>query len=109
MKKEYILKDKRRFNEVIKMGKKLKDKNYVVYFLPSFKLKVGISIGKKLGNAPFRNYQKRVIRSICRDSIDYNMKYDIVIIGRENIKNISYEEKVNSLKLLIERINNEKF
>ncbi len=109
MKKDYTLKNKERFNEVIKTGKKLKDKNYVVYFLPSFKLKIGISIGKKLGNAPFRNYHKRVIRSICQDFVDLNLKYDIVIIGRNNISFSSYEEKEKSLKSLIGRIENEKF
>ncbi len=109
MKKDYTLKNKERFNEVIKTGKKLKDKNYVVYFLPSFKLKIGISIGKKLGNAPFRNYHKRVVRSICRDFLDLNLKYDIVIIGRNNISTSSYEEKKKSLKTLIERVGNEKF
>ncbi len=104
MKKQYKLKDKRQFNEVIKTGKKLKNINYVVYFLPYFEVKIGITISKKTCNAPKRNYHKRVIRSICQQNILKIPNAKIVIIGRDNLKNISYDQKSKSLLELLERI-----
>ncbi len=107
MKKEYVLKNKQLFNEVIQKGKKIKNKNYVIYFLPNFELKIGITISKKMGNAPTRNYYKRVIRSICRDNISTLDNLNIIIIGRENLKLISYKEKKQTLENLFERLRNE--
>ncbi|MFV0288216.1 MAG: ribonuclease P protein component [Mycoplasmatales bacterium] len=108
MKKQYVLKDKILFNKVIQKGKKVKNKYYVIYFLPNFELKIGITIGKKLGNAPMRNYYKRVIRSICRNNFEQIPQLNIVIIGREELKNTTYEEQNIAFINLIERIKNEK-
>lgn len=108
MKKIYVLKNKQRFNEVIQKGKKLKNKYYVIYFLPDFELKIGITIGKKMGNAPLRNYHKRVIRDICRDNLNVISDKNIVIIGREKLQNATYDEKKENLELLFERIKNVK-
>lgn len=108
MKKQYSLKNKILFNEVIHKGKKLKNKHYVIYFLPNFELKIGITIGRKTGNAPERNYHKRVIRSICAKHLKGIPNVNLVIIGREELKNIDYKQKEKSLVNLIERIKNEK-
>lgn len=105
MNKKYKLKNKQRFNKVIQSGKKLKNKNYVVYFLPDFDLKIGITIGKKVCNAPDRNYHKRVIRSICQQNIHLFPKAHIIVIARDNLQHENYEEKTKTLLSLIERIN----
>ncbi len=107
MNKKYKLKNKQKFNEVIKTGRKLKNKNYVIYFLPDFDLKIGITVGKKSFNAPKRNYHRRVIRSICQNNIEHFPKMNIVIIGRDNLSNQTYEEKITTLMQLIERIQSE--
>lgn len=108
MKKTYILTDNRKFNDVIKTGKKFKNKAFVVYFLPNFELKIGITVGTKLGKAHFRNYQKRVVRSICHRHISKFKEGYYVIICREGIKGLSYEKKESLLLELIERIDNVK-
>ena len=65
----------------------------------------GISVGKKLGNAVYRNRKKRQIRSII-DNLekDYIKKKDYIIILREKGKYLEYQELNHKLKsLLIER------
>lgn len=107
MNKKYKLKNKQKFNEVIKTGKKLKNKNYVIYFLPAFELKIGITVGKKSFNSPQRNYHKRVIRSICQQNIQLFPQCAYIIIGRENLSNQTHEQKVKTFVELIERIKSE--
>lgn len=108
MNKKYVLKDNLKFNEVIKLGKKVKTGSFVVYFLPNFELKIGITIGTKLGKAHFRNYHKRVIRAICRTNIENIPPGYYVVIGRFDITKINYEKKEKELLKLFERINNVK-
>lgn len=107
MNKKYKLKNKQKFNEVIQSGKKLKNKDYVIYFLPDFSLKIGITIGKKVCNSPQRNYHKRVIRSICMQNITTFPTISLIIIGRANLQKLDYQAKTQSLMSLIERIKSE--
>lgn len=108
MNKKYILKNKLKFNELIKTGKKVKNSDYVIYFLPNFELKIGFTIGTKFGKAYLRNYHRRVIKSIAQQNMDNFHEGYYVIIGRENLKNITFEQKKKSLLNLLERIKNEK-
>lgn len=108
MNKKYVLTNNLKFNEVIKVGKKVKNDSFVVYFLPNFELKIGITIGTKLGKAHFRNYHKRVIRAICRTNIEKFPKGYFVIIGRQALKNNTYQEKEKKLLKLIEGMENVK-
>lgn len=104
MKKRYVLKNKLQFNNVIKKGKKVKNENFVIYFLPDLELKLGIAIGKKMGKAHLRNYHKRVIRVIVQKNIDNIPSANYVIVGRENLKNISFDQKKASFEGLIEKV-----
>lgn len=107
MNKKYILSNKQLFNDVIKKGKMVKNNVYVIYFLPHFEIKIGITIGTKLGKAHFRNYHKRIIRSICYQNINKIKPGYFVIIGRNGIKNTNYQQKEEALLKLIERLQNE--
>ena len=65
----------------------------------------GISVGKKLGNAVYRNKKKRQLRSII-DNLekDYVKTKDYIIILREKGKQLDYQELNKKLKsLIIER------
>ena len=89
IRKLYIVKSTRDFDKIIKEGKYLKNKYFVIYYkdnnLPYDRF--GISVSKKLGNAVFRNKYKRKLRSIidnykkeCINSKDY-----IIILRKEAI------------------------
>jgi len=107
MKKLYIVKHKYDFDRIIKHGKKKKNDIFIIYSENS-NLKYaryGISVGKKLGNAVYRNKKKRQLRSII-DNLekDYVKTKDYIIILREKGKQLDYQELNKKLKsLIIER------
>ena len=90
IKKVYIVKTTREFDDIIKNGKCLKNDCFVIHYkdnnLPYDRF--GISVSKKLGNAVFRNKYKRRIRTIIDN---YKKKYlnsrdYIIILRKEGIK-----------------------
>jgi ribonuclease P protein component len=107
MKKLYIVKHKYDFDRIIKQGNKKKNDIFIIYS-ENNNLKYaryGISVGKKLGNAVYRNKKKRQLRSII-DNLekDYVKTKDYIIILREKGKQLDYQELNKKLKsLIIER------
>lgn len=94
MKKLFVVKNKYDFDRIIKGKRMKKNDTFIVYFennnLPY--ARYGISVGKKLGNAVYRNKKKRQIRSII-DNLekDYVKKKDYIIILREKGKYLEYQ------------------
>lgn len=83
--------------------------HFIVYYLPSLSFdidtfRVGISVGKKMGNAPYRNYEKRVIRSIITQNTENIVKYDYVVIARPHCKEATFELKSRKLLKLFKEI-----
>ena len=81
--------------------------SFVCYFLIR-KLdhaRVGISVGKKLGNAVCRNKVKRQLRSIVDDIFTFEEGYDLIIIVRPAYANKLFEENKNEMKENQNRIN----
>ena len=100
-----MVKKTKQYDSLIKEGKKTVNTHFVCYCLPSLffslnETRVGISVGKKLGNAVFRNKYKRIIRSIIRQNeVIINDKY-VIIIMRPACINEKYEiieSKLNSI------------
>lgn len=67
--------------------------------------RVGISVGKKLGNAVCRNKVKRQLRSIVDDIFTFEEGYDLIIIVRPAYANKLFEENKNEMKENQNRIN----
>ena len=110
MKKKYIVKSQRDFNRIIKTGRVKKNKTFIIYY-ESTELpydRYGISVGKKLGNAVFRNKYKRKIRSIIDNykKLYVNSK-DYIIILRRSEKEKSYQELNQELLSLMDKIKKE--
>jgi ribonuclease P protein component len=94
MKKQFIVKNNYQFEDIIKTGKYIKNKYYIIYNKDN-NLKYdrfGISLSKKFGNAVFRNKYKRKLRSIIDNYRKYyvNQKDYIIILRKEAI-NKPYE------------------
>ena len=104
MKKKYIVKHQYDFDRIIKKRKRKQNSSFVIYSennnLPY--ARYGISVGKKLGNAVFRNRKKRQIRSII-DNLEksYLKKQDYIIILREKGKYLDYQQLKKELQSLI--------
>lgn len=108
-----IIKQKHFFEKIIKEGKKNVNKNFVIYYLPSFffgqnNTKIGISVGKKLGNAVTRNYYKRIIRQILRQAdVRLDNKFVIIII-RPKIQKSNFNEIKKSLINILKELDEKK-
>ena len=101
MKKLYIVKNQYDFDRIINKNNSIKNKSFIIYKennnLPYSRF--GISVGKKLGNAVYRNKMKRKIRAIidhlrkyAKDNTysELNKALEELLYKKERIK---YEEK----------------
>lgn len=86
MRKSYRVKKEAEFQEVFEAHQSVANRQFVVYHLdrenqPHFR--VGISVGKKIGNAVHRNWVKRRIRQSLTELKPYlKQDVDILIIAR---------------------------
>ena len=105
MKQQYSLKSKQEFNKIMKKGKKIITQDFLIFYENSNEFKIGISIPKKLGNAVFRNYNKRIIKNIIPKLKLYEKNAHIIIIVREKFTTLNFEEKQKKLEFTLRKIN----
>lgn len=88
------------FTSIIQHRTFVKSSSFVCYFeaRKCEHARVGISVGKKLGNAVVRNKIKRQVRSMVDDCFDFNEAFDTIIIVRPRYHQQSFEENFNELK-----------
>lgn len=94
------LKSNQNFQNVYKNGRSYANKYLVMYILENRtdKLRVGISVSKKVGNSIVRHRLTRLIRESVRlNSGNINKGYDLVIIARINLKDKKYHETESAL------------
>lgn len=96
MRKTYRVKKEKEFQRIIHRRESFANRNLVVYILPKpgqEHFRVGLSVGKKIGNAVERNRVKRQIRQSLLDiKMDIQPEYDFVLIARVNIKSLTTAE-----------------
>lgn len=96
MKKRYRIKKEKEFQAIIQKKQSFANRNFVVYIAQNGDedhFRVGISVGKKIGNAVMRNRVKRQIRQgifELKDQIDE--KYRFILIARPSITQLSTAE-----------------
>lgn len=105
MKKAYRVKKDRDFQNVFQKGTSYANRNFVLYTLdkPENKhFRIGISVGKKIGNAVARNRLKRQIRAAVYEIKDQILDtQDFIIIARPAVKHLTMDEiKKNLLHVL---------
>ncbi len=104
MKKQYSLKSKIQFNKVLNKGKKVSSEYFLISHLNNDSFKIGISVPKKLGNAVFRNYNKRVIKNIIPTLNIYDINKQIVLVVRQKFIDLSIDQKRNILQQQIDNL-----
>ncbi|HLR14315.1 MAG TPA: ribonuclease P protein component [Bacillota bacterium] len=107
MKKSYRIKKNEEFQYVFKRGKSFANRQLVMYYIEKSDqahFRLGLSVGKKIGNAVTRNHIKRCLRQSFHELKHQITKpIDIVIIARKPTKDMSCSEIKKSLIHILSR------
>ena len=107
MKKSNIIKKNYDINRIINERNNKKNKFFSIY---TSKNDIGmyrfaICVSKKLGNAVIRNKIKRQIKDIIdKSNLVFSSNLDCVIIVRNEVNNLNYEQMKNNLISILEEI-----
>ncbi|GAB3054044.1 ribonuclease P protein component [Virgibacillus ainsalahensis] len=105
MKKEFRIKKNEEFQFTFQYGKSFANRQLVIYYVrkPNQNhFRIGLSVGKKIGNAVTRNRIKRYLRQAFQEmEVRLPESYDIVIIARQPTKNMGFLEIKKSLTHLL--------
>ncbi|KRM66501.1 ribonuclease P protein component [Ligilactobacillus agilis DSM 20509] len=89
MRKSYRVKKEAEFQRVFTQGKSCANRQFVVYMIEKpeqIHFRVGISVGKKIGNAVARNWVKRRIRqSLTELKPQLKQDCDFIVIARPGV------------------------
>jgi ribonuclease P protein component len=93
------------FQRVFQHGRSVADSVVVIYGCANERGhgRLGLSVGRKLGNAPQRNHWKRLIREVYRRHASAVAGLDIVVIPRRGAT-CGYTDLARRLPGLIERL-----
>ena len=99
MKKSYRIKKEKDFKALFDAGHSVANRKFVVYCLNRDLLhyRVGLSVSKRLGNAVTRNRVKRRIRHALMDVSCQLAHQDFVVIARNGVEDLSYQEIYSNL------------
>ncbi|SDQ04768.1 ribonuclease P protein component [Virgibacillus subterraneus] len=107
MKKIFRIKDNEEFQYVFKSGKSFANRQLVIYYVKKpdqDHFRIGISVGKKIGNAVMRNRIKRYLRQAFHELDEKVLPtFDMVIIARQPTKKMNFHEVKKSLIHLLSR------
>lgn len=110
VKKEFRIKDNDEFQQIFKSGNSFANRQLVIYFInesdqsEQTHFRIGLSVGKKIGNAVTRNRIKRYLRQSFQDLEDKLLPtLNIIIIARQPTKDMGYLEIKKSLVHLLSR------
>lgn len=102
MKKQYRIKKESEFQRVFQEGKSKANRQLVAYFLPQKNQthwRVGLSVGKRIGNAVTRNQVKRHLRRGVHELSEHiSNDMDFILIARPDIINKDFFEIKHSIR-----------
>lgn len=94
------LKKNQDFKKVYKYGKSYANKYFIMYVQPNDldKMRLGISVSKKVGNSIVRHRVKRLVREVVRlhENI-FNSSLDIVVVSRITAASVNYKETESAI------------
>lgn len=107
LKKGAKLRKSKEFKKVYSFGKSYANKLLVLYVLPNKEkqVKIGFSVGKKIGNAVVRNRVKRLIREAYRlNQVKVKKQgVNLVFIARNRAKDADFKQIENAALDLFKR------
>ena len=107
MNQKYVLKHNKDIESLVSKKNSVGNKYYAIYFdTCNDGAKIAVSVSKKCGSSPTRNYEKRVVREIIRTSfLDKLDGLMCLIVIKNNATELSYDLKKQEIDLLISKIN----
>ena len=107
MKKENSLKKNKDFQKILEKRQSVGCSTLVIYYLKNEfdYARIGISSGKRLGNAVIRNRTKRQVRSIIDLTFDKNRSLDIIVIVHNKFLEQDFENNLKDFKYLLSKLN----
>lgn len=111
MEKKFRIKRSEEFQSIIEKKKSDLNGEFVVYHQPKLmeNSRAGISVGKKLGNAVFRNKAKRQVRMMLQEILEEDYSFDCVIIIRYKYFKKDYATNLQSLRNLFKTIEKRRY
>ncbi|WP_047981899.1 ribonuclease P protein component [Ornithinibacillus contaminans] len=107
MKKAFRVKDNKEFQLIFKKGKSFANRQLVIYYMKKPEqehFRIGLSVGKKIGNAVVRNRIKRCLRQAFHElEAKIEPDYDIIIIARQPTKDMEFSEMKKSLQHVLSK------
>ena len=103
MEKIIKIKDNRTFRRAYSRGKTYVSPYFVIYIVKNRNegIRLGITTGKKLGNAVLRNRARRVITAAFRQFYsDLIGDFDIIIVARQRLLSIKSDKAADTMKKL---------
>lgn len=107
MQKQYRLTNEKSFDLIYRKGVSVSDSTMVAICLKSKynNLKVGFSVGKKIGNSVKRNLTKRRLKECFRKLIpELEKGYSYIIVARKPIIDIDFVTMGNNMKILLKKL-----
>ena len=111
MKKKFRVKKAGEFQTIIQHKKFVSCPSFVFYVMERSQenSRIGISVGKKLGNAVVRNKIKRQVRMMFQEMYDFDEKFDGILIVRQKYLDQSYANNKKDLERLIKKVKIRKY
>ena len=111
MKKKYRIKKAGEFQTIIEHRKFVSCPSFVLYVKARKEehSRIGISVGKKLGNAVVRNKTKRQVRMMFQEIYDFDENFDEILIVRKKFLEQSYADNKKDLESLIKKVKIKKY
>lgn len=105
MKRERRVLKNTEFSSIISRKNSVASKAFVLYVSPRAldSARVGISAGKKIGNAVMRNRTKRQVRALVDDVYTFDEPFDSILIVRPAFMNMDYQQRKEALTRLKQR------